>query len=207
MFKWTLLCKHNILYYIHLSSSIPLCAYCFTRISMINLYLLHKSSSPSLIFGTYLISQAALQSSTSAVKTLFHPAWKCVLFPLLGWNLFFDLGTLLCQVFRNSPANLSFVLLRNFRISLQRRRRRAGRHRSLRVSLRHEILHPPVDVVGRSLCCPADFTVRDNSPQRAIPTDSLPTVSPKERKDPMSNSSSATGGFSHSDRSQSSPSL
>lgn len=108
---------------------------------------------------------------------------------------------------RSSETNLSFVQLRNFRISVQRLRRRAGQHRSLRVSLQHEILHPPVDVVGRSLCCPADFTVRDNSPQRAIPTDSLPAVSPKERKDPMTNSSSATGGFSHSDRSQSSPSL
>lgn len=174
---------------------------------MINFYPLHKSSLSSLIFGAYLVSKAALQSSTSAVKTLFHPAWRCVLFPLLGWNLFLDLGTLLCQVYRNSPTNLSFVLLRNFRISVRRLRRRAGQHRSLRVSLQHEILHPPVDVVGRSLWCPADFTVRDNSPQRAIPSDSLPAVSPKERKDPMGHSSSATGGFLHSDRSQSSPSL
>ncbi|XP_056875134.1 rho guanine nucleotide exchange factor 28 isoform X1 [Takifugu flavidus] len=52
---------------------------------------------------------------------------------------------------------------------------------------------------SRTASLPQNFTVRDNSPQRAIPTDSLPTVSPKERKDPMTNSSSATGGFSHSD--------
>lgn len=94
-----------------------------------------------------------------------------------------------------------FVLLRNFRISVQRARRRAGQHLSLRVSLQREILNPAVDVVGRSLCSPADFTVRDNSPQRAIPTsDSLPAVSPKERKDTMTTATSATGGFPSSNR-------
>lgn len=98
--------------------------------------------------------------------------------------------------------NLSFVLLRNFRTNVQCPWPRSGRHLCLRVSLQREILNPGVDVVGRSLCCPADFTVRDNSPQRAVPTAvSLPVIIPKERKDTITMSSSATGGFCSSDRS------
>lgn len=72
-----------------------------------------------------------------------------------------------------------------------------------------QLFNPAADVVGPSRCCPADFTVRDNSPRRAIPTsESLPAMSPRERRDATPTatasasaaSASASGGVSNGDR-------
>lgn len=46
----------------------------------------------------------------------------------------------------------------------------------------------------------SDFTVRDSPPQRAIPISTSPTVmTPKEKKDPVSQSFSLPGSFPNSD--------